>query len=282
MPAYTARGGRIPDQRRLDLPGYPGGSDVIGNHVNEQFQLDVFGEALLLLSAADRHDRLDADGWRAAELAVEAIRDRWQEKDCGVWELDPEEWTHSRLISAAGLRGIASRPTARGQAAEWTALADAIVADTSQGAVHPSGRWQRSPADERLDASLLLAALRGAVPANDPRSLATLRAMESDLSEEEFAYRYRADERPLGDAEGAFVLCGFWMALAHHQQGHVERSVRWFERNRAACGPSGLFSEEFDVRQHQLRGNLPQAFVHALLLECAATLCADEEPDIGV
>jgi len=71
------------------------------------------------------------------------------------------------------------------------------------------------------------------------------------------------------------------MALAHHQQGHVERSVRWFERNRAACGPSGLFSEEFDVRQHQLRGNLPQAFVHALLLECAATLCA-EEPDAGV
>jgi GH15 family glucan-1,4-alpha-glucosidase len=30
-----------------------------------------------------------------------------------------------------------------------------------------------------------------------------------------------------------------------------------------------LCSEEFDVRQRQLRGNLPQAFVHALLLECA-------------
>ncbi len=47
-------------------------------------------------------------------------------------------------------------------------------------------------------------------------------------------------------------------------------AARWFERNRAACGPPGLLTEEFDVEQRQLRGNLPQAFVHALLLECAA------------
>ncbi|MGI8903363.1 MAG: glycoside hydrolase family 15 protein, partial [Solirubrobacteraceae bacterium] len=46
-------------------------------------------------------------------------------------------------------------------------------------------------------------------------------------------------------------------------------AARWFERNRAACGPPGLCAEEFDVTQRQLRGNLPQAFVHALLLECA-------------
>ena len=45
-------------------------------------------------------------------------------------------------------------------------------------------------------------------------------------------------------------------------------AARWFERNRAACGPPGLLTEEFDVGQRQLRGNLPQAFVHALLLEC--------------
>jgi GH15 family glucan-1,4-alpha-glucosidase len=62
------------------------------------------------------------------------------------------------------------------------------------------------------------------------------------------------------------------MALADRQQGNETQAVRWFERNRAACGPPGLFSEEYDVRQRQLRGNLPQAFVHALLLECATRL----------
>jgi GH15 family glucan-1,4-alpha-glucosidase len=48
--------------------------------------------------------------------------------------------------------------------------------------------------------------------------------------------------------------------------------VRWFERGRAACGPAGIYTEEYDVHQHQLRGNLPQAFVHAALLESAVRL----------
>ena len=62
------------------------------------------------------------------------------------------------------------------------------------------------------------------------------------------------------------------IALAEHQQGNELSAIRYFERNRAACGPPGLLSEEYDITQRQLRGNLPQAFVHALLLECAATL----------
>ena len=63
----------IPDERDLGLPGYPGGTRVVGNRVNEQFQLDAFGEVLLLFAAAARHDHLDADGWRAAETAAAAI-----------------------------------------------------------------------------------------------------------------------------------------------------------------------------------------------------------------
>ncbi len=45
-----------------------------------------------------------------------------------------------------------------------------------------------------------------------------------------------------------------------------------YERNRSACGTPGFLSEELSVSQRQLRGNLPQAFVHALLLERSATL----------
>jgi GH15 family glucan-1,4-alpha-glucosidase len=102
--------------------------------------------------------------------------------------------------------------------------------------------------------------------------VATLNAVRNQLAQEEYVYRFRHDQRPLGDAEGAFVLCGFIMALAEHQQGDQLSAVRYFERNRAACGPPGLLSEEYDVAQRQLRGNLPQAFVHALLLECSARL----------
>ncbi len=68
------------------------------------------------------------------------------------------------------------------------------------------------------------------------------------------------------------MLCGFLMALATHQLGRTSEVIGWFERNRAACGPPALFTEEFDTHQHQLRGNLPQAFVHAAMFESAARL----------
>jgi GH15 family glucan-1,4-alpha-glucosidase len=96
--------------------------------------------------------------------------------------------------------------------------------------------------------------------------------VRDQLVRDEYVYRFRHDQRPLGDPEGAFLLCGFIIALAEHQQDHELAAIRYFERNRASCGPPGLLSEEYDVTQRQLRGNLPQAFVHALLLECAATL----------
>ncbi|MBV9030645.1 MAG: glycoside hydrolase family 15 protein, partial [Pseudonocardiales bacterium] len=40
-PAYTTTGARVPNQRHLKLPGYPGGYDIVGNWVNQQFQLDA-------------------------------------------------------------------------------------------------------------------------------------------------------------------------------------------------------------------------------------------------
>jgi hypothetical protein len=273
-PAYTIDGGPVPDQRRLDLPGYPGGFDLVGNRVNRQFQLDGLGEALLLLAAAARHDRLDTEGWRAAEIAAEAIAKRWPDKDAGIWELDNRAWTHSRLTCVAGLRAAARGCGSQPQATEWSGLADAIAARTAGTAVHASGRWQRSPDDPAIDAALLLPPIRGALPADDPRTRQTLQAYLAELTEDGYAYRFRHDAGPLGDAEGAFLLCGFIVALALHQQGDEVGAARWFERTRAACGPPGLFSEEYDVAQRQMRGNLPQAFVHALMLECAVRLGA--------
>ena len=262
----------MPDQRTLDLPGYPGGKNLIGNWVNRQFQLDVFGETLLLLAAAGRADRLDTDHWKAATVAADAITARWTEPDAGIWEIDNQPWTHSRLICVAGLRAVARLPHAGAAVGEWLALADKITADTAATAVHPSGRWQRSPQDPALDAALLLPSLRGGVPADDPRSTATLAGYLTDLTRDGYAYRFRHDDRPLADAEGSFTLCGFLVALALQQQHRPVEAARWYERTRACAGTAELYSEEFDVHQHQLRGNLPQAFVHALHLETAARL----------
>ncbi len=270
-PAYTVTGEMVPPERGLDLPGYPGGSPKVGNWVRNQFQLDAFGEALLLFAAASDVDRLDLEHWRAVETAVDVVRQRWHSAGAGIWELHEDHWTHSRLVCAAGLRSVARHAPAT-QAAEWSTLADAIVSDTSASCLHERGHWMRSPTDDRVDASLLLPGLRGAVPPDDPRTLATIDAVEADLADDFFLYRYRHDQRPLHEAEGAFLVSGFHMSLALRQQGRDTEALRWFERARTACGPPGIFAEEFDVMQRQLRGNLPQGFVHALLLESARRL----------
>ena len=281
-PAYTVTGRPVPPERSLRPRGYPGAAARAGNHVFAQFQLDVFGEALQLLAAAARLDRLDATGWRAAETAVAAIEQRWSEPDAGIWELNDEQWTHSRLACVAGLRAAAAAAqgplggNGRRQAAKWSALADTILAGLGD-CVHPSGRWQRSPTDKRPDAALLLPAVRGAVAVDDPRSQATLSAVRDELTDDGYVYRFQHDSRPLHRTEGAFLLCGYWMALACCAGGDLPEARDWFERNRSACGPAALYTEEYDVHQRQLRGNLPQAFVHAALLETAARLSAARE-----
>jgi alpha,alpha-trehalase len=288
MPAYTVSGQPIPGERGLRLPGYPGGTTRAGNRVASQFQLDGLGESLELFAAAARLGLVAEENWQAATVAAEAIEKRWHQPDAGIWELEDRHWTHSRLACISGLRALAAAaaqgpPGAPGhrQGARWSGLADTLAASLGD-AVHATGRWQRSPEDARVDAALLLPVIRGALPADDPRNRATVRAVQDELTEDGYVYRFRHDARPLHQSEGAFVLCGFWMAQAAQAYGNGAQAARWFERNRAACGPAGLYTEEYDVHQRQLRGNLPQAFVHAGLLECAARLSEAPSANMGL
>ena len=283
-PVYRVDGGPVPAERSLRLPGYPGGHDVVGNRAGGQSQLDVLGEVLQLLGVAGARGRLDSAGWDAVRVAADAVAESWQRPDAGIWELAPDWWTQSRLACVAGLRQVAqlavppSAAAARASAPRTSAdarlagLADAILAETSARCLHPDGFWQRSPTVPGTDASLLRPPVRGALPADDPRTRATLEAVLAELEEDGYVYRFAAPDHPLGTVEGAFLLCGFLTSQALAQQGRHVEAARWFERTRSACGSPGLFTEEYDVRQRQLRGNLPQAFVHAALLETATAL----------
>lgn len=271
-PAYTVDGGAVPGEHRLALPGYPGAHiAVTGNNAARGFQLDTFGELLQLLAAAARQDRLDAQGWRAVQLIARTIAQRWQHCDAGLWELREDWWTHSRLACVAGLHAAAA-VAPRADAGFLSSLAQSITAETTRRCLHPRGYWQRAPGRPEPDAALVLPPVRGALPPDDPRTHATLDVVRSALARDGYVFRFPQGNSPLGAREGAFLLCGFVMALADHQQRNTVAAFRWFERNRTACGPPALFAEEYDVQQRQLRGNLPQAFVHAALLECAIRL----------
>lgn len=270
-PAYRVDGGPVPDERSVGLPGYPGGSNVAGNWVRDQFQLDTIGEALNLFAKAAELNVMNAERWEAVTTCVRIIDERWQQPDAGVWELEDDCWTHSRLACVGGLRSMAEHAST-GEAARWEGLADTIMAEISATSIDAHGAWQQRPGHPGTDAAILLPLVRGALPRTDPRVLATLDAVRRDLNRDGHIYRFRHGGRSLGDAEGSFTVCGFMTALAVADQGDLPSAIHFYERARSAATSSGLFTEEFDVRSHQLRGNLPQAFVHALFIETAMRL----------
>lgn len=163
------------------------------------------------------------------EVLVDAVEKRRHDADAGIWELEDRHWADSRLMCAAGLRAIARQR--RGHlAAKWSQRADRLVASVDADCLHPTGRWQRSPHDPALDAALLLPGIRGAVPALDPRNLATVDAVIDDLTDDGHVYRFRQhDDTAMHDAEGAFVLSGFHLALASLDRGDLLGATRWFE-----------------------------------------------------
>jgi hypothetical protein len=97
-PASTVSGGPVPPERPGPLPGYPGSAFVIGNRVRNQFQLDSFGEALLLFATAARADRMPDDAARAARCGTS----RHGSSTCRWWRCCPASTTRCRSTAAAG------------------------------------------------------------------------------------------------------------------------------------------------------------------------------------
>jgi GH15 family glucan-1,4-alpha-glucosidase len=101
-PAYRIDGSAVPAESSVQLPGYPGGRNTVGNWVRQQFQLDVLGDVLLLIAAGIRFDRVEKHHLDAAAVAIRVIERRWNEPEAGIWELNDAWWTTPASPSWAG------------------------------------------------------------------------------------------------------------------------------------------------------------------------------------
>lgn len=119
-----------------------------------------------------------------------------------------------------------------------------------------------------LDASLLLMPISGFLPADDPRVLGTIEAIQREISDGPFVWRYATADGVDGLAghEGAFLICSFWLVSALAMAGRVEQAERHLDQLRALRNDVGLLSEEYDPDARRLLGNFPQAFSHIGLL----------------
>jgi GH15 family glucan-1,4-alpha-glucosidase len=117
----------------------------------------------------------------------------------------------------------------------------------------------------------------GFLPADDPRMLATIEAIEQRLTDTRgLVYRYRGADGLAGE-EGTFLLCTFWLAQALALAGRTERARAVFERAAGFATDLGLLAEEVAPDSNELLGNFPQAFSHIGLVNAAWAISTAEE-----
>jgi GH15 family glucan-1,4-alpha-glucosidase len=210
----------------------------------------------------------------------------WQEPDQGIWEARgaPQHYVSSKLMCwvamdrAAKLAGIRGDPSLE---ADWQKTADEIKTDILEHGVRADGALRQHYETDGLDASSLLAAIFGFLPAEDDRLLATVDAIAQELTEDGFVLRYRTDETDdgLSGKEGSFLICSFWLVSGLAVVGERQRARDLMERLLRVASPLGLYAEEFDTATARFLGNFPQAFSHLALIEAAGRIILAERTE---
>jgi len=278
------------------LPGYEGSRPVrIGNGAAGQFQLDVFGEvasALARMPEAEDEIRISA-----ADVQVEMM-DRlckvWKLPDAGIWEVRGGEkhFVHSKVMAWVALDWAIQmaeqgrdRKAHEPNVARWKRVRAEIHREVcakgfdkklnSFVQAYGPGAWKGA-----LDASCLRIALVGFLPADDPRIVGTVEAIEERLMKDGLVQRYktRVSDDGVGGGEGQFLPCSFWMVANLWLIGRKRDAKALFERLLALRNDVGLLSEEYDSDAKRLAGNFPQALSHIALIHAAFAMSGEWRP----
>jgi GH15 family glucan-1,4-alpha-glucosidase len=268
------------------LPGYEGSAPVrVGNAAAGQVQLDVYGEVMDCLHQARTRNIAPAPhGWSLQRGIVEHLAKIWEQPDEGMWEVrgGARHFTFSKIMAWVAFDRMIKDATQfhlRGPIEEWRDIRDRIrEAVLREGFDAQRNTFVQSFGAPGLDASLLLIPMMGFLPADDPRVIGTLAAIERELLQDGLVLRYRTEEGTDGlpPGEGAFLACSFWLAEAFALQGRQQEAVALFERLLALSNDVGLLSEEYDPGARRQLGNFPQAFSHVALVGCAMALSRGE------
>jgi GH15 family glucan-1,4-alpha-glucosidase len=274
----------LTESTRDDLSGYAGAHPVrIGNGAFDQRQNDVYGAVLdSILLHTRRSQRLPRRLWPIVQAQAACATSVWRDPDQGIWEArgKPQHYVSSKLMCWVALDRAAKLAAIRGAPelkSEWQKTADEIKADILEHGLR-GGVLRQHYETDALDASTLLAAVFGFLPADDERLRGSVLAIADELTENGYVLRYRTDETDdgLSGKEGTFLICSFWLVSALAVIGEQQRARDLMERLLRIASPLGLFAEEYDADTGRHLGNFPQAFSHLALIEAAGRIIVAE------
>ena len=157
-----------------------------------------------------------------------------------------------RAAKLAGVRGMPELES------EWRKTADEIRADILE---HGDNVLRQHYDTDALDASTLLAAVFGFLPADDERLRASVLAIAEELTEHGFVLRYNRRDRRRPERQGRFPDLLVLAGVGPGGRGGAAAGARPDGAPAARrLSPLGLFAEEFDADTGHHLGNFPQAF----------------------
>lgn len=268
------------------LPGYESSRPVrIGNGAECQYQADVAGEVMMALATLRDAGHPENDySWGLQCNLMSFCELHMDTPDNGIWEMrgEPQFFTHGRVMMWAafneGLRAVKEHGLT-GDVERWTRLRDELHREIwEKGYDEELGIFTQTYANREVDASLLQLPQTGFIAPDHPAMLRTVARIEQDLQDEHGQLRrYRTtgggeSMDGLSGHEYPFVICTFWLVEQYARSGRLEDARELMRTTAGFASDLGLLSEEYDVGQHRLAGNFPQAFSHLGLIRAADAL----------
>ena len=270
------------------LPGYENSSPVrIGNAAIGQLQLDVYGEVIDALYVGRKAGLSpEAASWALESAMIAHLETIWDQPDEGIWEVrgPRRHFTHSKVMAWVAFdRGVRSIEEfgLEGPLERWREIRDRIHREVCErGYDSARDTFVQAYGSSALDASLLMLAIVGFLPADDSRISGTVAAIEKHLMRDGLVYRYDSEETDDGlpAGESAFIACSFWLADNYVMIGRYEDAKTLFEHLLTLRNDVGLLAEEYDPVAKRQLGNFPQAFSHLSLINTARNLLSVNGP----
>ena len=261
---------RLPEFELPWLAGYQSSGPVrVGNAAAAQLQLDVWGEVLDGLHLArDFGLPTDDTAWDVQCALLDFLEGNWTDADCSLWEIrgPARHFVHSKVMAWAGVdRAVRTveHHHLPGPLRRWRGLRTEIHDDIcNRGYNAERGSFTQSYGSDHLDAALLLLPRVGFLPYDDPRIVATIEAVRTELDCDGLLLRYHPEKSDDGlpGGEGVFLACSFWLVEALCGIGRTEEATALYERLLRLRNDVGMLSEEYDPKAQRHLGNTPQAF----------------------
>lgn len=293
---YTIEGrSDVSVREHRDVRGYQRSLPVrTGNAAADMTEIDSYGYltdcALIYL----RHGgRWEESHWRMIRRLADYTAHNWEKPGSGIWELLPQrQFLAGKVMSFVTLDRALRIASQTGQTGpflgDWETQRARIFTDImSRGWSERLRSFRQHYDGDTLDAAALLIPIMSLLPPEHPRITETIARLSGSLEINGFLHRFQdsgADSQTpgvLGEEEGAFLMCSFWLAQILARRGETDRAEAILAKAETIAGDLGLYAEAVDARTNAFLGNTPLVFSQVEYARAAIAIDKAKASDTG-